>query len=180
MEGSHEMVARCFRCRIRAVGLVFGLLGEERAIKLQCSVHLIGGDMVEAFALISFGQRLPIDLCGLEQREGAQHVGLGEGEGVAYGAVDMALGGEMDDAVDVVLLHETEHGVEVADVGLDKRIIGFVFHINQVFKIACVSELIDADNMIIRILVDEEPDHMGADESGTTGYNDIHGLLYEM
>ena len=68
----------------------------------------------------------------------------------------MAFGGKVDDAVDIVLLHQRQDGVEIADVGLDERIVGFVLDVLQVGKVAGVGQLVEVDDMIIGILVDEK------------------------
>ena len=45
--------------------------------------------MVKAFTLIHLGKALPVELCRLEEREGAHDVGTSEGEGSLDGAVHM-------------------------------------------------------------------------------------------
>ena len=48
-------------------------LGGERRLDTlgmshrQCAIHLVGRDMVEALAIVLLGQRLPIELGGLQQ-----------------------------------------------------------------------------------------------------------------
>ena len=65
----------------------------------------------------------------------------------------MALGGQMDDAVHLFLLHQLVHTVEVADVHLHKLIVGLILHVFQVGQIARIGELIEVDDMIFRVLV---------------------------
>ena len=56
--------------------LIAGCLGSERSRNalrmshLQCTINLIGRDVVETLALISLRKTLPVNLGSLEQRQG--------------------------------------------------------------------------------------------------------------
>ena len=54
----------------------------------------------------------------------------------------MALGSEMDDSVNLLVLHQLIEGVEVADVHLDKLIIGFVLDVLEVGKITSLCKFV--------------------------------------
>ena len=196
MESPHEMVGRGLRGTVGTMGIVLGVLiekvlaigqvvhrrgsrGGKRRLdtlgmgKLQRTIHFIGGDVVEAFAFIPLGQALPIQLGGLQQRQRTEHIGAGKGKRVLDAAIHMAFGSQMDDAVHPVLLHELAHAVEVANVGLDKGVVRPVFHILQIGQIACISQLVHVDDVIIGILVDKQPHHMRPDETGPAGDDDV-------
>lgn len=81
----------------------------------------------------------------------------------------MAFGCEVDDAVNIVFPHDVEHGIEVADVGFFKSVIGHVFDVFQILQIACIGQFVEVDNAIFRIFVDKQSDNMAADESGAAG-----------
>ena len=197
VEGPHEVVAGGLGGAVGTVGLVFEVLGEELLAvgqmvlaggglrgeggldavgvgHLQGAIDLIGGDVVEALAFPLLGEGLPVELRGLQEGEGAHHVGLCEGEGVLDGAVHMALGGEMDDAVDMLVLHQLVNALEVADVHLDELVVGLALDILEVGEVTGIGEFVDVDDVVFGVLVYEQPYHMAANESGSAGDDDVH------
>ena len=153
------MVLRACLCRERTLQTLG--VGE-----LQCAIHLIGGDVVEALALIALGQTLPIFFCCLQKSERAHNVGVGEGERVLDGTVHMALCREVNDAVDTVLLHELLYKLIVADVALHKGVVGLVLDVVEVGKITSIGQFVEIDDFIIRIFVDKQAHNMRADKTG--------------
>ena len=149
---------------------------------LEGSIHLVGGDLVEALALVPLGEALPIGLGGLEQGEGAHHIGLSEGEGVLDAAVHVALGCQMDDAVHMFFLHQLQDALKVADVHLDKLVVGLVFNVLQVGQVTGIGELIQIDNPVLGVLIDEQPYDMAADETGSAGDEEgiVHYKVYSL
>ena len=89
----------------------------------------------------------------------------------------MAFRRQVDDAVDILFLHQLEHLVEITDVRLDKGIIGLVLDVLEVREVAGVGQLIDIDDMIVRILRDEKPHDVRSDEPGTAG-NHYRSLIH--
>ncbi len=79
----------------------------------------------------------------------------------------MALCGQVNDAVHLLLLHETEHPLKVADVHLHKLIIGLVLNILEVGKVPGVGEFVQVNNMILRVFVHKQAHHMRANEART-------------
>ena len=123
--------------------------------------------MVESFSLKLFRQGLPVFLCGLEECEGAHDVCAGEREGILDGAVHVALGGEVDYAVDLIFLHYPAHLVKVCYVGLHEGIVGAVLDVLEVGEVAGIGELVEVDNAAVRIFIYEQADYMAADESSS-------------
>jgi hypothetical protein len=82
----------------------------------------------------------------------------------------MALGGKVDDAVDFVVDHEFVHCVEIAYVGFEESVVGTVFNVLEIGKVAGVGELIYIDDMVVGVFVYEEAYYMTADESGSACY----------
>ena len=197
VESPYEVVAAGFRRGIRRVGIVLcGFLEELVAIYLmradvgvhsfgmrqfECTVNLIGRNMVETFAFIFFRQRLPIYLGGLQQRERSHHVGARKGKRVLDATVYVAFGSQMDDAVHVILGHQPGNAVEIANVSLYESIVRLAFNILQVGQIARIREFVQIDDMVFRIFVDEKTYHMAADESGSASNDDVsfkfHSLI---
>ena len=57
-----------------------------------------------------------------------------------------------------------------------------VFDVFQVGQVSGVGQLVQIDNVVVRILVDEEAYDVAADETGSSGNDDIsfkiHDVLY--
>ena len=136
--------------------------------QLKGAIHLVGRDVVEALALVLLGQALPIELGSLQQREGTHHVGACKGEGVLDAAVHVALGSQMDDAINLLLLQQAVDEVKIADVGFDKVVVGTRFDILEIGQIAGVGQLIQVVDLVIGIFVHHQSYHVRADESGSS------------
>ena len=67
----------------------------------------------------------------------------------------MRLGCKVDDAVDLLVLHQLIEGIEVADVHLDELVVRLVLHILEVGKVTSVGKLVNVDNLVIRIFIYE-------------------------
>ena len=88
---AHEHVGGRLGRAVRRARVVGRLLGElRRVVERQVAVDLVGGDVVVADAVLPHG---------LQQAEGALHIGAQEGLGVGDGVVIVALGGVVHDRV---------------------------------------------------------------------------------
>ena len=85
----------------------------------------------------------------------------------------MALGSEMNDTVNLLVLHQLIESIEVADVHLDKLILWLVLDVLEIGKITCIRQLVEVDDFVLWILVHEEANDMRANKSGTASDNDI-------
>ena len=132
--------------------------------------------MVKAFALIAFREAFPINLGGLQETQRAHHVCPCESEGVFDGAVHMALGGKVDDAVYFIFPHQFLHLVEIADVLLDERVIRSILDVLQVRQVPGIRQFIYIYYMVFRIFRYEKADYMASDKAGTAG--DDNMLLF--
>ena len=87
--GAHEHVGGSLGRAVRGARMVRRLLGElGGVVERQVAVDLVGGDVVVADAVLADG---------LQQAEGALHVGAQEGLRVGDGVVVVALGGVVHD-----------------------------------------------------------------------------------
>ena len=77
----------------------------------------------------------------------------------------MALCSQMDDAVDGMLRDEGTHALEVADVSLNEGIVGEAGDILEGLQVARIGELIQADDVVLWILIGQKSDDMRADEA---------------
>ncbi len=134
----HEQVGRCLACRVRAVRVQGGRLGEE-ALRTQGAVHLVGGDLLKLHPVaISVITCLPSRLGNVQQVQRAHHVRLDEHVRIGDGAVDMALRGEIHHIVYGVLFKQSLHGLCITDVGLHEYVPLIVHDRFQVLKVSCI------------------------------------------
>ena len=116
--------------------------------------------MVEAFALVLLWQALPIQLGSLQQTQSTHHVSLSECEWVLDRAVYMTLSSQVDDTVNLLVLHELVECVEVADVHLNELVVWFVLDVLQVSQVTSVGKLVEVNDVILGILVHKQADYM--------------------
>ena len=152
----------------------------EEALGTQSAVDLIGGHLQILLALFpSLGVGVVPSLLGaLQQVDGAHHVALDEDLGVLDGAVNMALGGEVDDIVEIVLCKQALDQLLVADVALHKDVAGVALNVLQVLKVAGIGQLVEVDQQNFRVLLEHIMHEVGTDKTGTAGdkiffHNDI-------
>jgi len=126
--------------------------------------------MVESFALKG---ALPGSTGGVEEVNGAHDIGEHKGHGIGDGSVDMRLGGQVDDALEGVLGKELVEESGVGDVTPDEGIVGGVFDVGQVGQVTGVGELIEVDDVVVRVLVDEQPHDMGADKARSSSNENV-------
>ena len=111
--GHREVVGARLARRIGRAGIVGRRFGEEARIA-QGAVNLVGADVVEEHVL----SVLPSIARHIKEGIGADHVSRHEGLGPQDGAVDMALGSEVEDRVGRVLREDSIDGGAIPDVGL--------------------------------------------------------------
>ena len=166
--GADQMVARRLAGRIGRVGAVGGGFGEE-AVVAQRAEHLVGGDVVEAEALLALRrQGRPIAARRFQQAEGADHVGLDELARPVDGAVDMGLGGQMHHRVGLVAVEEPLQLGGVADVDLLEGVARVALGPRQGGQVGRVGQLVDVDDEGVGF-GKKLADHRRADETGAAG-----------
>ena len=136
--------------------------------------------MVETLAFILFWQRLPIELSGLKEGESAHHISTSEGEWIFDRTVNMTLCCQVDDAINLFLLHQLVECIEVADVHLHELLVGLILNIFEACQITCIGQLIEVDDIILGILIYEKADNMTSDKACTTCDYDVtlHIIFY--
>ena len=143
----------------------------KEAVRTQSAVHLIGGHLQVLLALFpSLGIGVvPCLLGALQQVDGAHHVALHKDLGILDGAVHMALGGKVDDVVEIVLCKQALHQLLIADIALHEHMAGVALHVLQVFQIACVGQLIQIDQQDLRVFFEHIVHKVGTDKTGAAG-----------
>ncbi len=114
----------------------------------------------------------------MQQAQRTHHIGLRKGERVLDAAVHMALGGEVDDAVDVLFLHQLVDAIEITDVHLDELIVGLVLDVLEVGEVAGIGQLVEVDDLVFRVFVDEKSNDMAADEACATSDDDVSFVVH--
>ena len=177
VEGTDEVIRSGLGGRIWTMRIIAGIFTEEVCAVWRFSVRSVESegpvDFVSRYVVESlFIKILPAKACGLQEGEGAHHIGLSKCEWILDGTVHVGFCGEVDYGVDLLLFHQLAYGVEVTDVHFHESIIRIVFDVFQIGKITGICELIDIYDAIARILAYKQPYNVAAYETGTAGDED--------
>ena len=150
---------------VGARGLIRRLLGElGGVVQRQVTVDLVGGDVVVADAVLADG---------LQQAEGALHVGAQERLGVRDGVVVVALGGVVQDRV--VARHQPVQQLRVADVAHDE-LHAVRRQARDVLGVAGVGQLVQDGDVDARVVVHDVVHEVAADEAAAARDDDVLGI----
>ena len=168
MVGHDEQVSTGLRSRIRARRLEVRLFREEeiRAVERQVAVDLVRRDLMIAVDAVL--------AAGVEQHARADDVRLQEDLRILDGAVDMRLRREVDDDVRLLLLEDAVDRTAVCDVRADELEVLLLHRILERLEVARIRQLVDADDVVTRMLLEHVVDEVRANEAGTAGHDDIH------
>ena len=128
---------------------------------VQIAVHLVGRDVVEALH--------PVPAAGFQQRLRARRVGAHEHRGVGDGTVDVALRREMDHGVRPVLFQRGVQRGAVGHVGAHEGEAGRAAKGRERLRVARVGELVQADQLRLRVFFAHVKEEIAADEPGAAG-----------
>ena len=160
--GAHEHIGRRLRRAVRRARVVRRLLGElGRVVERQVAVDLVGGDVVVADAVLADG---------LQQAEGALHVGAKERLGVGDGVVVVALGGVVHDRV--VAGDDPIEQLRVADV-TDDELDPVLGQPRDVLGVAGVGQLVQDGHVDARVVLHHVVHEVAADEAATARDDDV-------
>jgi hypothetical protein len=121
------------------------------------AIDLVGRNLV-----IALQTELPRHL---QQRVRAVDAGLDEGVGVHDGAVDVGLGGEVDDGVDVVGAHGGGDVVAVTDVAAHELITRVVLDGQKVVEVAGIGQFVIDHNAVRLRLGQQVVNKVGTNEA---------------
>lgn len=160
--GAHEHVGGRLGARVRAARVIRRLLGElRRVVERQVAVDLVGGDVVVADAVLADG---------LQQAEGALHVGAQERLGVGDGVVVVALCGVVHDGV--VARDDPVQQLGVADV-TDDELDPVPGQPGDVLGVAGVGQLVQDGDVDVRMVVHDIVHEVAADEAAAARDDDV-------
>ena len=163
--GAHEHVGAGLGRAVRRARVVRRLLGElGRVVERQVAVDLVGGDVVVADAVLPHG---------LQQAEGALHVGAQEGLRVRDGVVVVGLGGVVHDGV--VARDDPVEQPGVADVAHDElHAVGG--QPGDVLGVAGVGQLVQDGDVDARVVIHDVVHEVAADEAAAARNDDVAGF----
>ena len=163
--GADQHVGGRLGARVRAARVVRRLLSElRRVVERQVAVDLVGGDVVVADAVLADG---------LQQAEGALHVGAQERLRVGDGVVVVALGGVVDDRV--VAGDQFIEQPSVADVA-DDELHAVRRQPRDVLGVAGVGQLVQDGHVHPGVVVDHVVHEVAADEAAAARDDDVLGF----
>jgi len=113
-------------------------------------------------------QVVPVAAYYFEQMEGADDVGLDEVFRAVDGAVDVALGGEVDDGARLLFGEQFADQGAVADVALDEDVALVAVQAGEVLQVAGVGEFVEIEDRLV-VLSQPVEDEVRADEAGAAG-----------
>ena len=113
----------------------------------------------------------------LQQDLRPQHIGAHKDLRSGNGAVNMGFGGKMDDRIDCPFLQDGRHQRGIADVTLDKAVVGIVFDRGQVLQVAGIGQAIQVGHVAAGIGGNKGMDKIGADETSASGHE--NGCRFE-
>ena len=160
--GADQHVGAGLGARVRRGRLIRRLLGElGRVVERQVAVDLVGRDVVVADSVFAHG---------LQQAEGALHVGAQERLGVGDGVVVVALGGVVHDGV--VARHDPIEQRGVADVAHDE-LHAVRGQPGDVLGVAGVGQLVQDGHVHVRVVVHHVVHEVAADEAAAARDDDV-------
>ena len=146
----------------------WGLLGEEqvRTIQRQVTVNLIRRNlMVTLDAILT---------ASIHQHTGTDDVSLEEDARVFDRTVNMRFCRKVHHDVRMFFFKQFIHSFAVTDISLYKAEIRFIHNRCQRGQIACVGQLVQADDPVIRILLQHMEYKVTTNKTSTAGNNNIH------
>lgn len=160
--GAHEHVGGRLGGAVRRARAVGRLLGElDGVVERQVAVDLVGGDVVVADA---------VSADGLQQAEGALHVGAQERLRVGDGVVVVGLGGVVHDGV--VAGDQPVQQLRVADVAHDElHAVGG--EPGDVLGVAGVGQLVQDGDVDLGVAVHDVVHKVAADEAAAARDDDV-------
>ena len=167
--GPHEMVGGRLGGGVGGVGPVRALLGKV-ALGPQRPVHLVRGDVQKAEGVVVLPFEVaPVGEHGLEEFVGLDHVGLYKGLRTVDGAVDVRLGGEVDDGRRTILGEQTVHQFPVPDPPLHEDVVWIIRNRGQCVWVAGVGQGVEIDHPVVP---DRSKNEVAAYKAGAAGDED--------
>ena len=147
------------------------ILGEEqvRTIQRQVTINLIGRNL-----MITLNTVLA---ASVHQHTGTDDIGLEEDAWIFDGTVNMRFCRKVHYDIRMFFFKQLVHCFTVTDVSLHEAEIRIVHNRCQRGQIACIGQLVQTDNPVIRILLQHMEYKVTTNKTSTAGNNNIHDLF---
>mmetsp|Transcript_25928 Transcript_25928/g.56302 ORF Transcript_25928/g.56302 Transcript_25928/m.56302 type:complete len:398 (+) Transcript_25928:1556-2749(+) len=160
--GLDEALGSCFGGRIRVARV-------EASSLVEVSVEILAVDLVcanvkEASDSVLVGY--------LQQHGSSHHICFCEGHGSHKGSIDVRLGREVHDRIDLILLDDGPDGGLGCDVAIDEGEVGGTLESLQVRCVGALGEVVEADEEDFRIGLHHVGQNIGTYEACTPGEQD--------
>ncbi len=130
--------------------------------------------MMEATVFITvfdlMGTFHPVIAGGVQQRERSDQVGFDKSARPGNRIVDMAFGGKVNHAADIVCFKQPINRSGITNITLHKLVVRRFFAFFQIVQIAGISQFVQIDYQIIRIFFRQIRHKVCPDKSGAAGY----------
>ena len=80
----------------------------------------------------------------------------------------MALSGQMDDTVHMLILHQFIDCIKIANIHFDELIVRLIFNIFQIRQITCIGKLVKIDYLVLWIFIYKQADYVTSYEASAT------------
>ena len=166
--GARQVIGAGLACGVGRVRRVRRLLAEG-AFTTERSVHFVGRHVQKAKGVARRRrQATDKDTRDLEQREGADDVGVDEQTRTVNRPVDVRFGRKVEHGVGPMVGKGTGHGGSIRDVRLHEGHARIFQRPRQIEEAAGVGELVD-DNDAVGGMIERVLDEVRADEPGSAG-----------
>ena len=167
----NQQVSGCFGAAIRRAGVDRSFLGEEqiRTIQRQVTVNFIGRNLMITLDTVL--------AASIHQHTGTDDISLEEDTRIFDGTVNMRFCRKVDHDVRMFFFKQFIHCFAVADICLHKAEIRVIHNRCQCGQIACVGQLVQTDDSVIRILLQHVKHKVTTNKTSAAGNNNIHDLF---
>ncbi len=135
-----------------------------RPVQRKVAVYLVGGYLVVAYDAVF--------AAGIHEHGSADDVRVQKYLGIFDGTVHMAFRREIYDHIRMLLLKEPVDSLPVCDALLHKTEISVIHDRCQSGEIACIGQAVQADDPVVRILVQHMENKVASDKACTAGDDD--------
>ena len=167
----NQQVSGSLGTAVRRAGMDRSFFGEEqiRPIQRQVAINLISRNlMITLNAVLA---------ASIHQNTGADDIGLEEDTRIFDGAVNMRFCRKVDHNVRMFFFKQLIHRFAVTDICFHETEIRVVHNRCQCGQIACVGQLVQADDPVIRILLQHVEHKVTPNKTSAAGNNNIHDLF---
>ena len=85
---------------------------------------------------------------------------------------------QMDDTINLLLLHQLVESIKVADIHLHELVIRPILNVLEISQITSVSQLIQVDYVIFWVFINEQAHYMASDKAcATCDYYILHNIV---